>query len=103
MSVLGFGVGGVSATMPSLVLRGVPGAETASVLSINQIARSIGFSIGSALAGAILAGAAPTAGMLPSQHGYSVAALFTLPFVVVGICMVVITLRSGPRARDSST
>lgn len=37
--------------MPKLVLVDVPQGETASVLSINQIVRSIGFNIGSALAG----------------------------------------------------
>jgi len=44
--------------MPKLVLVGVPPGETASVLSINQIARSIGMSIGCALAGFPLAASA---------------------------------------------
>jgi hypothetical protein len=55
IALLGFAVGGVFAVMPKLVLVGVPQGETASAFSINQIARSIGMSIGSALAGFLLA------------------------------------------------
>jgi predicted MFS family arabinose efflux permease len=58
IALLGFAVGGVFAVMPKLVLVDVPQDETASVLSINQIARSIGLSIGSALAGFLLAASA---------------------------------------------
>jgi len=79
MTVLGFGVGGVSSVMPRLVLVGVPRSETASVLSINQIVRAVGFSIGSALAGLLLAAATPRGVLIPDQRGYVVAALVVLP------------------------
>lgn len=79
IALLGFAVGGVFAVMPKLVLVGVPPGETASVLSINQIARSIGMSIGSALAGFLLAAATPGGAMLPAQNGYITAALWALP------------------------
>ncbi|MFI0467413.1 MFS transporter [Saccharopolyspora sp. 5N102] len=79
MAILGFGVGGVSAVMPELVLVDVPHAETASVLSINQIVRSIGFSMGSALAGFLLAAATPAESLLPTLDGYIFAALWALP------------------------
>ncbi|MER7012101.1 MFS transporter [Saccharopolyspora sp. NPDC000359] len=89
MAVLGFGVGGVSAVMPKLVLDGVPPAETASVLSINQIVRSIGFSVGSALAGLLLAAATPAGALLPDRGGYVVAALCAvLPLVVSALIIV---------------
>ncbi|OZM73497.1 MFS transporter [Amycolatopsis antarctica] len=77
-ALLGFGVGGVSAVMPGLVLVGVPPAETASVLSVNQIVRSIGFSVGSALAGLLLADATPAGAVLPEEGGYVTAALWAL-------------------------
>ncbi|GAA1967604.1 MFS transporter [Amycolatopsis minnesotensis] len=79
IALLGFAVGGVFAVMPKLVLAGVPQEETASVLSINQIVRSIGFSTGSALTGLLLAATTPTGSMLPTQHGYVTAALWALP------------------------
>ena len=88
MAVLGFGVGGVSAAMPKLVLVGVPTPETASVLSINQIVRSIGFSIGSALAGMLLAAATPAGALLPNEHGYVSAALWALPLVALSVAVL---------------
>ncbi|MDA3628487.1 MFS transporter [Saccharopolyspora sp. WRP15-2] len=88
MAVLGFGVGGVAAVMPGLVLAGVPQAETASVLSINQIVRSIGFSIGSALAGFLLAAATPGGALLPAQDGYTAAALWSVPPLVASALIV---------------
>ncbi len=88
MTVLGFGVGGVSAVMPRLVLEGVPAPETASVLSINQIVRSVGFSIGSALAGLLLAAATPTGALFPPAGGYVAAALWALPLLAVSALIV---------------
>lgn len=88
MAVLGFGVGGVSAIMPRLVLDGVPKDETSSVLSINQIVRSIGFSIGSALAGLLLATATPSGNLLPDENGYTVAAIVALPLLALSSALV---------------
>lgn len=93
MAVLGFGVGGVSAIMPRLVLDGVPQQETSSVLSINQIVRSVGFSIGSALAGLLLAIATPNNALLPDEHGYTIAAVCVLPLLVLA-ALVILTSRT---------
>lgn len=81
-AVLGFAVGVISALMPRLVLAGVPDGETSSVLSMNQVVRSIGFSAGSAFAGMLLAVATPAGQALPTQSGYVVAALCSIPLVV---------------------
>ncbi|NMO03290.1 MFS transporter [Gordonia sp. TBRC 11910] len=88
MAVLGFGVGGASAIMPRLVLDAVPRAETASVLAINQIVRTVGFSIGSALAGQLLAAATPTAAIFPGQHGYTIAAWCVLPLLALSAAII---------------
>lgn len=93
MAVLGFGVGGVSAVMPKLVLAGVPQTETASVLLINQIIRSIGFGIGSALAGMLLAGATRPGALSPEEHGYVTAALWVLPLLTLSVVVVALSLR----------
>ncbi|HWK77756.1 MFS transporter [Microbacterium sp.] len=95
MAVLGFGVGGVSAIMPSLVLDGVPRAETSSVLSMNQIVRSIGFSIGSALAGMLLASTTAAGAVFPPAAGYPAAAVWVLPLLGVSALFVV----ADPRVR----
>lgn len=89
MGVLGFGVGGASAIMPRLVLDGVPRAETSSVLSINQIVRTVGFSIGSALAGLLLAIATPDGAVLPREYGYPGAAFWVLPLAALSALIVV--------------
>lgn len=88
MGVLGFGVGGASAIMPRLVLNGVPQQETASALSINQIVRTVGFSIGSALAGLLLATSTPTGALFPNEHGYTIAAVCVLPLLALSAAAI---------------
>ena len=98
MAVLGFGVGGVSAIMPRLVLDGVPAQETSSVVSMNQIVRSVGFSVGSALAGLLLATATPAGGLFPREHGYTTAAVVVVPLLVVSAVVVLARgVRGGGR------
>ncbi|EME60430.1 MFS transporter [Amycolatopsis decaplanina] len=94
IALLGFAVGGVFAVMPKLVLVGVPQGETASVLSINQIARSIGMAVGSALAGLLLAAATPDGALLPTRTGYLTTALWALPPLVVS-ALIIATNRSS--------
>jgi predicted MFS family arabinose efflux permease len=72
MSILGFGVGAFSAAMPAVILAATPQHETASAMSVNQVVRSVGFSIGSALGGLILA--AYTSNVIPAETGYTTAA-----------------------------
>ncbi|MDH6279977.1 MFS transporter [Prescottella agglutinans] len=72
ISVLGLGVGAFSAAMPAVILAATPKAETAGAMGVNQVVRSVGFSIGSALGGLILA--AYTSEVFPSESGYTVAA-----------------------------
>ncbi|WP_394360499.1 MFS transporter [Amycolatopsis sp. SB7-3] len=100
IALLGFAVGGVFAVMPKLVLAGVPQEETASVLSINQIARSIGMAVGSALAGLLLAAATPDGTLLPSRAGYLTTALWALPLLAVSAA-IILTNRA-PRPTPAS-
>ncbi len=72
MSILGIGVGAFSAAMPAVILAATPKAETASAMSVNQVVRSVGFSIGSALGGLILA--SYTTDVFPHESGYTTAA-----------------------------
>jgi predicted MFS family arabinose efflux permease len=102
IALLGFAVGGVFAVMPKLVLVGVPQGETASVLSINQISRSIGMSIGSALTGFLLASTTPDGAMLPTRNGYLTATLWALPPLAVS-ALVIATNRAPRRTVQPST
>lgn len=95
IALLGFAVGGVFAVMPKLVLVGVPQRETASVLSINQIARSMGMSVGSALAGFLLASTTPEGTMLPTLDGYVTTTLCAL--LPLAASALVIAVKRSPR------
>jgi predicted MFS family arabinose efflux permease len=93
LAVLGFGVGAFSAAMPGVILAATPKAETASAMSVNQVVRSVGFSIGSAVAGLILA--AYTTGRFPQQTGYTAAA-WTGAATTAATLFVVAALRPLP-------
>lgn len=74
MGVLGFGVGVFSAAMPAAILAVTPAEETSSAMSFNQVVRSVGFSIGSALGGLTLAARTPAGATFPADTGYTTAA-----------------------------
>lgn len=102
LAVLGLGVGGASAVMPRLVLDGTPQSETASVMAVNQIARAVGFSIGSALAGFLLARATPDSALLPAQGGYVAVALWSTVPAVLAVAVVAVgrMQRRSPASRE---
>jgi predicted MFS family arabinose efflux permease len=72
IGILGFGVGAFSAAMPAVIIAATPPAETAGAMSVNQVIRTVGFAIGSALGGLILA--AHTTAVFPREDGYTTAA-----------------------------
>ncbi|GAB3442218.1 MFS transporter [Streptomonospora sediminis] len=73
-SVIGAGIGLAYGAMPALVMAAVPVSETAAANSLNTLMRSIGTSVSSAVAGAVLTGMTTTFGDLtaPSQDGFRV-------------------------------
>ena len=73
MGLLGLGVGVFSAGMPAAILAVTPAEETSSAMSFNQVVRSVGFSIGSALGGLTLAAYTPIDSKFPHEIGYTVA------------------------------
>jgi predicted MFS family arabinose efflux permease len=74
MAILGFGVGGFSAAMPTVILAVTPQSETTSAMSVNQVVRGVGFSLGSALGGLVLAAGTPAGRLFPADGAYTVAA-----------------------------
>ena len=83
MGVLGLGYGLTYAAIPGIIVRAVPESETGSATGFYQVVRYIGFSVGSALAASILAGATPSGSHLPTVSGYH-----ALTWVGVGICVI---------------
>jgi MFS family permease len=73
MGVLGLAFGFSFAAIPGMVTQAVPRRDTGSAMGLYQVIRSIGFSVGSALAASVLAGNLSRAGGLPTEHGYVLA------------------------------
>lgn len=74
MAVLGFGVGSFSAAMPAVILAVTPQGETTSAMGFNQVVRGVGFSVGSAVGGLVLAAGTPVGRLFPADYAYSAAA-----------------------------
>ncbi|MEV6840414.1 MFS transporter [Streptomyces sp. NPDC051133] len=97
MGVLGFGVGGFSAAMPGVILAVTPKSETSSAMSFNYVVRSVGYSLGSAIGGLILAAGTGPGHLFPDDGAYTTAAL-------IGIgAMAITTLTSLALARRRSS
>ena len=96
MAILGFGVGSFSAAMPAVILIAVPKSETSSAMSFNLVVRSVGFSLGSALGGLILAAGTSAGGVFPSDKSYTVASLVGgAAMVLAGIVSFVLARQGG--------
>ncbi|WP_089243160.1 MFS transporter [Rhodococcoides kyotonense] len=74
MGVAGLGVGFTFAAMPTLIVSAVPAHETGSALGVNQVTRTVGGAVGSALSATILAAYTLPGSTYPSDDGYSAAA-----------------------------
>ncbi|GHH69224.1 MFS transporter [Kitasatospora indigofera] len=84
MGVLGFGVGSFSAAVPGVILAVTPKSETSSAMSFNYVVRSVGYSLGSAVGGLVLAAGTATGHLFPDEDAYTTAAL-------VGVAAMAIT------------
>jgi MFS family permease len=94
--VLGFGVGSFSAAMPGVILAVTPKSETSSAMSFNYVVRSVGYSLGSAIGGLVLAAGTDTGHIFPNDSAYTTAAL-------AGIAaMAITTMTSLVLARQRS-
>jgi predicted MFS family arabinose efflux permease len=99
ITILGLGVGGFSAAMPGTILAVVDRDETASAMSVNQVVRSVGFSLGSALAGLVLSASTPTDARFPDEDGYRTAALLGIAIMVAAFALVAVRRRRSSRGR----
>ena len=73
--IAGLGIGFTFAAMPGFVVRAVPVTETGSAIGFYQVLRSIGLSVGSALAAAILTASTPAGRIFPHFAGFEVTLL----------------------------
>lgn len=75
MGIAGLGVGAVFSGLPWLIVGAVPPGETGSAMSLNQVLRYVGFSVGSALTATLLEAATPAGSRFPLASGYTTIAL----------------------------
>lgn len=83
MAILGFGVGSFSAAMPAVILAVTPQSEASSAMSFNQVVRSVGFSLGSAVGGLMLAAGTDAGQLFPTDGAYTTAALIGIVTMAV--------------------
>jgi predicted MFS family arabinose efflux permease len=101
MGLLGLGVGTFSAAMPAAILAVTPREETSSAMSFNQVVRSVGFSLGSALGGLVLAANTVARAVFPTESGYTEAAWVGAASMAVTI-LITLALRRTAKARTAA-
>ncbi|MGW0663693.1 MFS transporter [Streptodolium elevatio] len=97
MGLLGFGVGGFSAAMPGVILAVTPKSETSSAMSFNYVVRSVGYSLGSATGGLILAAGTDTGRLFPDDDAYTTAALVGIAAMAVTAMTAIALARHRPQ------
>ena len=94
MGIAGVGMGCSFAVMPRMIVSVVAPEETGSALAINQVLRTVGYSIGSALSATILTAHTAASSRFPTNSGYTVGAIVAIGLVAVaGIGAVVLQAR----------
>ncbi|WP_371483842.1 MFS transporter [Kitasatospora sp. NBC_00315] len=101
MAVAGLGVGCTFAVMPGLIVGAVPESETGSAISFNQVLRYVGYSTGSALSAAVLQAHTPAGQRLPSDSGYTAAALLGCAVWVVTLVVTIVLPRRRTAVRST--
>lgn len=102
MGVIGVGFGYTFAAIPGLITLAVPDHETGSAMGLYQVIRYIGFSVGSALAAAILASHTTAGSSHPNEQGY-IAALWvgTAVCALSAVCSWVLSRGDRMTASDA--
>jgi MFS family permease len=81
--IAGIGIGFTFAAMPGFIVRAVPASETGSAMGFYQVLRSIGLSLGSALAAAVLITYTSPGHTYPSYNGFRVTLIIATALCVL--------------------
>jgi predicted MFS family arabinose efflux permease len=104
MAILGFGVGSFSAAMPGVILAVTPKSETTSAMSFNQVVRSVGFFLGSAVGGLVLAAGTDTGHLFPTDMAYTTAAWIGIAaMAVTAMTSIALARQHAPETELTST
>jgi MFS family permease len=83
----GIGIGFTFAAMPGFIVRAVPPSETGSAMGFYQVLRSIGLSVGSALAAAVLTAYTHAGHINPTIEGFRITLLIASALCVVALVL----------------
>jgi predicted MFS family arabinose efflux permease len=97
-ALLGLGVGCSFAAMPALIVASVPAERTGSATSLNQVLRSVGGALGSAVGVAILSAHHPAGDAFPQESGYTVAFLAGAVVCVATAALAILLAPPRPAA-----
>ena len=101
-ALLGVGVGCSFAAMPALIVASVPPERTGSATSLNQVLRSVGGSLGSAVGIAFLTAHHPAGQPFPLESGYTAAFVAgALICVATAALAIVLAPRAAARRRPA--
>jgi predicted MFS family arabinose efflux permease len=78
MAIVGLSIGASFAVMPRMIMASTPLSQTSSALALNQVLRTVGYSIGSALSATILTAHTAKGAIFPVNSGYTVAAVIAM-------------------------
>jgi MFS family permease len=85
MGIIGLAIGSSFAVMPRMIMMSTPAGETSSALALNQVLRTVGYSIGSALSATILTAHTASGAIYPANRGYTVAAVIAMVLLAVTV------------------
>jgi MFS family permease len=85
--IAGIGIGFTFAAMPGFIIQAVPASETGSAMGLYQVLRSIGLSLGSALASAILISYTRSGQTYPTYEGFRVTLI-----IATALCLATAVL-----------
>jgi predicted MFS family arabinose efflux permease len=103
MAIAGLGAGCTFAAMPSIIVAAVPPAETASSMALNQVLRTIGFAIGSALSATVLDAYTARGAQLPREAGYTTGAVIGAGIWLACAVICLLLGRSAARRAGAGT
>lgn len=89
------GIGLAIAAMPNLIMESVPMARTGEATGFNALIRSVGASLGSQVTASILTGTIVAGALLPTDHGFEVAFLFSAGISLLAAVLALLIPRSG--------
>ena len=101
--IAGLGVGLSFAIMPSFIVASVPPSEVGAALGFYQLSRNIGLSVGSALAGLVIAHETPRGAALPPLRGFTLTTTLAVGILLLVALVSLSTLVPPPQPPSRHT